>query len=106
VVTFDIWPDGSWWEAEHFIKTIAPELVQVRVCQWCNALGVCWRCGCASLELYCCVNGLWCVVTKMGSDGSWREAQHFIKLGTGASAGRRMSLVQCAFMCVGVLILY
>jgi glutathione gamma-glutamylcysteinyltransferase len=27
--TLDIRPDGSWREAEHFIKTIAPELVQV-----------------------------------------------------------------------------
>jgi hypothetical protein len=27
--TLDIRPDGSWREAEHFIKNTAPELVQV-----------------------------------------------------------------------------
>lgn len=30
--TLDIRPDGSWREAEHFIKATAPELVQVGGC--------------------------------------------------------------------------
>jgi glutathione gamma-glutamylcysteinyltransferase len=42
--TLDIRPDGSWREAEHFIKTTAPELVQVRVLSVVLFDRVCWRC--------------------------------------------------------------